>query len=145
MATDGIVLLAKKIGLTSFTALTDVKKALETNEKICIYGDYDADGITATALVFHYLKNTKASTMPSGILDKADFPCSGSCSQPNDQNNRRKDNPDPYAVLSQIIPQRTVTPFFASISPSLQTGSPITLKKSPSIALTNRAPFPCAP
>ena len=32
MATDGIVLLAKKIGLTSFTALTDVKKALETTK-----------------------------------------------------------------------------------------------------------------
>ena len=28
MNTDGIVLLAKKVGLTSFTALTDVKRAL---------------------------------------------------------------------------------------------------------------------
>ena len=41
-------------------AVTRVKKAFETNEKICIYGDYDADGITATALVFHYLKNKGA-------------------------------------------------------------------------------------
>ncbi|MBO4532461.1 MAG: tRNA pseudouridine(55) synthase TruB [Treponema sp.] len=32
MATDGIVLLAKKIGLTSFTSLTDVKKALGTTK-----------------------------------------------------------------------------------------------------------------
>lgn len=41
-------------------AVGRVKKALEANEKICIYGDYDADGITATALVFHYLKNKGA-------------------------------------------------------------------------------------
>jgi len=32
MEKDGIVLLAKKIGLTSFTALTDVKKAMETKK-----------------------------------------------------------------------------------------------------------------
>ncbi|MBR0423857.1 MAG: DHH family phosphoesterase, partial [Clostridia bacterium] len=41
-------------------AVARVKKALESNEKICIYGDYDADGITATALVFDYLKNKGA-------------------------------------------------------------------------------------
>ena len=32
MNTDGIVLLAKKVGLTSFTALTDVKRALDTTK-----------------------------------------------------------------------------------------------------------------
>ena len=32
MEKDGIVLLAKKIGLTSFTSLTDVKKALDTKK-----------------------------------------------------------------------------------------------------------------
>ncbi|MDR0914409.1 MAG: single-stranded-DNA-specific exonuclease RecJ [Oscillospiraceae bacterium] len=37
-------------------AAARVKKALEQNEKICIYGDYDADGVTATALLFSYLE-----------------------------------------------------------------------------------------
>ena len=41
-------------------AVVRVKKAIETSEKICIYGDYDADGITATALIFDYLKNKGA-------------------------------------------------------------------------------------
>lgn len=34
-----------------------VNRAIENNEKICIYGDYDADGITATALMYTYLKS----------------------------------------------------------------------------------------
>lgn len=32
-------------------------KAIEGNESICIYGDYDADGITSTALIFNYLRH----------------------------------------------------------------------------------------
>lgn len=31
-------------------------KALENNEKIMIFGDYDADGITSTTILFQYLK-----------------------------------------------------------------------------------------
>lgn len=44
--------------------LQDMKKAcnricaaLDNGEKICIYGDYDVDGITATALMYSYLKS----------------------------------------------------------------------------------------
>ena len=44
--------------------------------------------------------------------------------------------------ISQIILQRIGTPFFDNICPSLQTGRPITLKKSPSMARTNSAPLP---
>jgi single-stranded-DNA-specific exonuclease len=31
--------------------------ALESGQKIVIYGDYDADGVTSTAVLSEYLKN----------------------------------------------------------------------------------------
>ncbi len=34
-----------------------LKTAIDNNEKILIYGDYDVDGTTAVSLVFSYLKN----------------------------------------------------------------------------------------
>jgi single-stranded-DNA-specific exonuclease len=37
-------------------AIVRLKKAIDTNEKILIYGDYDVDGTTAVALVYSYLK-----------------------------------------------------------------------------------------
>jgi single-stranded-DNA-specific exonuclease len=37
------------------TAVTRLKAALDTNEKILVYGDYDVDGTTAVALVYCYL------------------------------------------------------------------------------------------
>ena len=33
-------------------AVSRLKKAIKNREKICVYGDYDADGVTATALMF---------------------------------------------------------------------------------------------
>ena len=33
-----------------------INKFVAENKKICIYGDYDADGVTATALMYEYLK-----------------------------------------------------------------------------------------
>ncbi|HEY0651548.1 MAG TPA: single-stranded-DNA-specific exonuclease RecJ [Chryseosolibacter sp.] len=37
-------------------AVTRLKKALDNEEKILIYGDYDVDGTTAVALVYSYLR-----------------------------------------------------------------------------------------
>ena len=41
-------------------AVSRLKRAIKDHEKICIYGDYDADGVTSTALMFLYLKEKKA-------------------------------------------------------------------------------------
>lgn len=37
-----------------------VKEAIENKEKICVYGDYDADGVTSTALIYLFLKSKGA-------------------------------------------------------------------------------------
>lgn len=37
-------------------AIDRIRKALESNEKIAIYGDYDVDGVTAVSLLYLYLK-----------------------------------------------------------------------------------------
>lgn len=37
-------------------ALTRLKRAIKNKEKITIYGDYDVDGITGVAILFHILK-----------------------------------------------------------------------------------------
>ncbi len=37
-------------------AAEELKNAIEKNKKICVYGDYDCDGITAAALLYSYLK-----------------------------------------------------------------------------------------
>ena len=39
------------------SAVTRLKHAIDQGEKILVYGDYDVDGTTAVALVFHYLKS----------------------------------------------------------------------------------------
>lgn len=41
-------------------AALKIEKALKENEKICIYGDYDADGVTSTAMLYLYLKKRGA-------------------------------------------------------------------------------------
>ena len=38
-------------------AVARLKSAIDANEKILIYGDYDVDGTTAVALVYSYLRN----------------------------------------------------------------------------------------
>ncbi len=38
-------------------AVTRIKQAIDSNEKILIYGDYDVDGTTAVSLVYRFLKS----------------------------------------------------------------------------------------
>ncbi len=38
-------------------AVERIKKAIENKEKIAIYGDYDVDGVTATALFYNFLRS----------------------------------------------------------------------------------------
>ncbi len=38
-----------------------VNSSIENGEKIAVYGDYDCDGVTATALLYKYLKNRGAN------------------------------------------------------------------------------------
>ena len=42
-------------------AVERIARALELGEKITVYGDYDADGVTATALLFSYLRDKGAN------------------------------------------------------------------------------------
>ncbi len=52
-------------------AVERIEKALSHNEKICIFGDYDADGITATYIVYSFLKSQSADVMYM-LPDRAD-------------------------------------------------------------------------
>src|SRR5690606_41093151 len=38
-------------------AVSRIEKAIQNNEKILIYGDYDVDGTTAVSLVYSYLNS----------------------------------------------------------------------------------------
>ena len=44
-------------------AVTRIHRAIEEFEKIVVYGDYDADGITATSILFTYLEANGADVM----------------------------------------------------------------------------------
>lgn len=44
-------------------AVARIRKAIDEFEKICIYGDYDADGVTATSLLYSYLESVGANVM----------------------------------------------------------------------------------
>ena len=39
-------------------AVARIEKAVENGEKICVYGDYDCDGITATVLLYSYFEDS---------------------------------------------------------------------------------------
>lgn len=39
-------------------AVERITKAVENGEKICVYGDYDADGVTSTSLLYSYLRDS---------------------------------------------------------------------------------------
>ena len=38
-------------------AVERIKKAIDGHEKICVYGDYDADGICATSVLYYALRD----------------------------------------------------------------------------------------
>ena len=44
-------------------AAARLRRAIDNFERIAIYGDYDADGVTATALLFSYLQTCGANAM----------------------------------------------------------------------------------
>lgn len=44
-------------------AVERVEKAIEQKERICIFGDYDADGVCATAILMLYLRSRGADVM----------------------------------------------------------------------------------
>lgn len=46
-----------------FAAVDRINIALENNEKIAIFGDYDCDGITATVLLLEYFKTLNANVV----------------------------------------------------------------------------------
>ncbi len=44
-------------------AVERIQRALDTREKVAVYGDYDADGVTATALMYTYLQEKGADVI----------------------------------------------------------------------------------
>lgn len=61
-------LLAEDFTLSDPLSFVDMEEAakriwsaIEGGEKICVYGDYDADGVTSTALLYLYLENCGAN------------------------------------------------------------------------------------
>ncbi len=44
-------------------AVSRIKSSLDNCELICVYGDYDADGVTSTALLYSYLETVGANAM----------------------------------------------------------------------------------
>ncbi len=49
------------VGMKKFVDM--LKSAIDSCKKICIYGDYDADGVTSSALVYTYLKSCGADVI----------------------------------------------------------------------------------
>ncbi len=44
-------------------AVERIRRAIEDGERICVYGDFDADGVTSTALLYSYLSDIGADAM----------------------------------------------------------------------------------
>lgn len=71
--------LSNACEITSPFSFTDMDKAvmrinsaLENDEKICIYGDYDCDGVTSTALLFSFFESMGANVIyyiPNRLTD----------------------------------------------------------------------------
>lgn len=46
-----------------YKAVQRIKQAVDEGERICVYGDYDCDGITSTVVVYSYLETMGADVM----------------------------------------------------------------------------------
>lgn len=60
-------------------AVERIEKAINENERICVYGDYDADGVTSTTLMYSYLSSHGADVMyyiPDRITEGYGMNCS---------------------------------------------------------------------
>ncbi|MBQ9472113.1 MAG: single-stranded-DNA-specific exonuclease RecJ, partial [Ruminococcus sp.] len=44
-------------------AVERIQAAVENGERICVYGDFDADGVTSTALLYSYLSDIGADVI----------------------------------------------------------------------------------
>ena len=44
-------------------AVERIRQAIESNEKICVFGDYDCDGVTSTAILYSYLESQAADVI----------------------------------------------------------------------------------
>jgi single-stranded-DNA-specific exonuclease len=54
-------------------AVGRVQRALETREAICVYGDYDVDGVTSTALLVSVLRTLSACAPGGGAPSRVDY------------------------------------------------------------------------
>ena len=62
-------------------AVERITRAVENGEKICIYGDYDADGVTSTALLYSYLETIEVSISEDEVI--ANIPIEGELKNAN--------------------------------------------------------------
>ena len=52
-----------RCGLTIALALGSFSGAVDQYDLICIYGDYDCDGVTSTTILYNYLESMGANVM----------------------------------------------------------------------------------
>lgn len=61
---DGKALEASPFEIKDMDIAADrIQAAIEDGERICVYGDFDADGVTATALLYSYLSDIGADAV----------------------------------------------------------------------------------
>ncbi|MBR0232338.1 MAG: single-stranded-DNA-specific exonuclease RecJ [Clostridia bacterium] len=54
---DGIALHDPMLLKDMDKAVARLKKAIDAKERVCIYGDYDVDGVTSTVMLYSYLRS----------------------------------------------------------------------------------------
>ena len=52
-------------------AVARIQRAIENFETICVYGDYDADGVTSTAMLYSYLESCGANAVSYTHLQRS--------------------------------------------------------------------------